>query len=360
MKTKSRQGIFPRILFPTKGWLRQLIFVIVVVPYGITHVVAQDSWLRAPALKVGDTIAFVAPAGPVELKPVERYAKQLEAAGFRVLVPPNIERKWEYLAGTDEERADELNTAIRNPDVNAIFAIRGGFGLTRILDQIDYDSLRKSPKVVVGYSDLTALHLAIARKIQLISFHGPMPMSNLWQEDAPKYQYANDTFRRTIFAKSYGADTVGFAIPLPVANNMRALVVGRATGRLVGGNLSLICATLGTPYAIDYQDAILFLEDVNEAPYRVDRMLSQLRLAGIFDAVSGVVVGDFSTKDSEEKVAMNRVLQEYFGRLHVPVVLNFPIGHVPENATIPHGALAEIDSASLSLRLLENPVVVPQ
>jgi muramoyltetrapeptide carboxypeptidase len=346
--------------FLTKGWITLLFCVMVIVPFGITNVAAQESWLRAPALKTGDTIALVAPAGPIELEPVNHYAKQLEAAGFRVLIPPNIDRKWEYLAGTDAQRADELNQAIRNPEVNAIFAIRGGFGLTRILDRIDYEALRKSPKVVVGYSDLTALHLAIARKIQLISFHGPMPMSNLWQGDAPKYRYANDAFRRTIFAKSYEADTVGFAIPLPVTQNMKMLVAGKATGRLVGGNLSLICSTLGTPYSIEAKGAILFLEDVNEAPYRVDRMLSQLRLAGILEAVSGVVVGDFSTKDTEEKTAMDRVLQEYFSRLSIPVVMSFPIGHVPENATIPHGALAEIDSASLSLRLLENPVVLPR
>jgi muramoyltetrapeptide carboxypeptidase len=356
VKTKSRQGIFRTNLFPTKNWLLLLVITLVLSQCGVSYVAAQEPWLRAPALKPGDTIAFVAPAGPVELEPVNRYAKQLEAAGFRVLVPPNIERKWEYLAGTDEQRADELNSAIRDPEVDAIFAIRGGFGLTRILDRIDYDALRKAPKVVLGYSDLTALHLAIARKIQLISFHGPMPMSNLWQDAAPKYKYANDTLRRTIFAEKYGGDAIGFAIPLPATKNMRALVAGKAKGRLVGGNLSLISATLGTPYAIEPKGSILFLEDVNEAPYRVDRMLSQLRLAGVLDAVSGVVLGDFSTKDTEDRLATDRVLLEYFGRLHVPVVMNFPVGHVPENATIPHGASAEIDSDSLSLRLLEDPV----
>ncbi|MFN7450525.1 MAG: LD-carboxypeptidase [Pirellula sp.] len=343
-------------LFPIKNWLLLLVIPLVFSQSVVTPIAAQEPWLRAPALKPGDTIAFVAPAGPVEIEPVNQYMKQLEAAGFRVLVPQNIERNWEYLAGTDEQRADELNSAIRNPEVDAIFAIRGGFGLTRILDRIDYDALRKSPKVVVGYSDLTALHLAIARKIQLISFHGPMPMSNLWQGDAPKYKYANDTLHRTIFAEKYAVDLVGFAIPLPANKNMRALVAGKATGRLIGGNLSLICATLGTPYAITPKGAILFLEDVNEAPYRVDRMLSQLRLAGVLEEVSGVAIGDFSTRDTEDRLATDRVLVEYFGRLHVPVVMNFPVGHIPDNATIPHGALAEIDSDNLSLRLLENPV----
>lgn len=353
---KNRQGIFRTNPFPTKSWLLLLMVTLILQLYSITPIAAQEPWLRAPALKTGDTIAFVAPAGPVDLEPVNKCMKQLEAAGFRVLVPPNIERKWEYLAGTDEQRADELNSAIRHPEVDAIFAIRGGFGLTRILDRIDYEALRKSPKVVVGYSDLTALHLAIASKIQLISFHGPMPMSNLWQDDAPKYKYANDTLRRTIFADKYAVNMIGFAIPLPANKNMRALVAGKATGRLIGGNLSLVCATLGTAYAINPKGAILFLEDVNEAPYRVDRMLSQLRLAGVLNEVSGVVLGDFSTKDAEDRLATDRVLVEYFGRLHVPVVMNFPVGHIPDNATIPHGALAEIDSDNLSLRLLENPV----
>lgn len=218
-------------LFPIKNWLLLLVIPLVFSQSVVTPIAAQEPWLRAPALKPGDTIAFVAPAGPVEIEPVNQYMKQLEAAGFRVLVPQNIERNWEYLAGTDEQRADELNSAIRNPEVDAIFAIRGGFGLTRILDRIDYDALRKSPKVVVGYSDLTALHLAIARKIQLISFHGPMPMSNLWQGDAPKYKYANDTLHRTIFAEKYAVDLVGFAIPLPANKNMRALVAGKEIGR---------------------------------------------------------------------------------------------------------------------------------
>lgn len=355
MKTKKQQGIFPMSF----SRIKRSLLLMLVITIGASDAIAQQPWLRAPALKAGDTIAFVAPAGPVEIEPITRYATQLEAIGFHVQIPPNVVRKWEYLAGTDEERANELNEAIRNPEVKAIFAIRGGFGLTRILDRIDYEALRKSPKVVVGYSDLTALHLAIARKTQLVTFHGPMPMSNLWQADTPKYKYANDAFRRVVFAKSYSDGTVGFAIPLPTDVTTKALVGGKATGRLVGGNLSLVCATLGTPYAIDPKDSILFLEDVNEAPYRVDRMLSQLRLAGILNAVSGVVIGDFSSKDAEEKRAINRVLQEYFGSLRVPVLMNFPVGHVPENATIPHGALAEIDSEKLSLRLLENPVVLP-
>lgn len=355
MKTKKQQGIFPMSFSRAE----RVFLLLIGFAIGASDANAQQPWLRAPALQAGDAIAFVAPAGPVEIEPISRYAMQLEAKGYRVQVPPNVARKWEYLAGTDEERVNELNEAIRNPEVKAIFAIRGGFGLTRILDRIDYDSLRKSPKVVVGYSDLTALHLAIARKTQLVTFHGPMPMSNLWQGDTPKYKYANDAFRRVIFAESYSDRTVGFAIPLPAGMSIKALVGGKATGRLVGGNLSLVCATLGTPYAIEPKDSILFLEDVNEAPYRVDRMLSQLRLAGILHAVSGVVIGDFSSKDAEEKRAIDRVLREYFGPLRVPVLINFPIGHVPENATIPHGALAEVDSEKLSLRLLENPVVLP-
>ena len=155
-------------------------------------------WIRPPALKPGDTIAFVAPAGPAELPPLREYAARLEKAGYRVIIPEGIgHRKSGYLAGTDEERAAELNRMIRDPEVRAIFPVRGGFGLTRILDRIDYAALRKDPKVITGYSDLTALHLAVAREARVITFHSPMPMSSLWHADRPAFAFAADSFRRT-------------------------------------------------------------------------------------------------------------------------------------------------------------------
>jgi muramoyltetrapeptide carboxypeptidase len=324
---------------------------------------AQDEkipmeWVKAPALKPGDTIAFVAPAGPVDMEPMLECAKGLEKSGYKVLIPKDIGRKNGYLAGTDEERVAELNTMIRDPKVRAIFSCRGGYGLTRIIDKIDYAALRKDPRIITGYSDLTALHLAIARKAKVITFHAPMVMRDLSREDQEKYKFSNKSFRRTVFADQYTKGETGYEIAVPADAKPVKLVGGKARGRLLGGNLTLICATLGTPYAIEPKGAILFIEDVNEAPYRVDRMLSQLRLAGVLDAVSGVVIGSFSSKEAGDAKDTDRVLREYFGGMRVPVIMNFPVGHTANNATLPHGGLAELDADRASLRLLENPVQV--
>ena len=318
----------------------------------------RDEWLKPPALKRGDTIAFVAPAGPVDVSVVKAYAEQLEKAGYKVVIPKGIDRKTGFLAGTDEERAAELNAALRDPKVRALFPCRGGYGLTRILDRIDYGALRKDPKIVTGFSDLTALHLAIAREAQVVTFHSPMPMANLWKEDK-EFAFAAQSFRRAVFADQYQKDAVGYVIAVPADTPKPVkLVGGKARGRLLGGNLTLICSTLGTRYALQPKGAILFIEDVNEAPYRIDRSLSQLRLAGVLDGVAGVVLGNFSSKEPKDAQDIERVLREYFSALKVPVIMNFPVGHIPNNATLPHRALVKIDADAAFLWLLENPVVV--
>jgi muramoyltetrapeptide carboxypeptidase len=330
----------------------------VLIPF-LVLVAAEDgpAWRKPPALKPGDTIAFVAPAGPVRSDaPLREYASRLEKAGYKVVIPESISRRSGFLAGSDDDRAAELNAALRDPKVRAIFPVRGGYGLTRILDRIDYAALRKDPKVITGYSDLTALHLAIAREARVVTFHSPMPLSDLAKTDA-KYAFAAASFRRAIFADEYKKGVAGYAIEPPSGLKPSKLVGGKARGRLMGGNLSLICTTLGTPYAIRPEGAILLLEDVNEEAYRVDRYLSQLRLAGVLGKVAGVVVGDFSFKDEGERKEIGRVLRENLGRLKVPVVMNFPVGHTANNATLPHGVLVEIDADAATLRVAENPVV---
>jgi muramoyltetrapeptide carboxypeptidase len=317
-------------------------------------------WARPRALKPGDAIAFVAPAAPAEMPPLRAYAAQLEKEGYRVIIPDGIEkRKVGYLGGSDEERAAELNAMIRDPKVRAIFPARGGFGLTRILDRIDYEALRKDPKIITGFSDLTALHLAVARKARVVTFHSPMPMSSLWRGDRPEYAFAAASFHRALFADAYKKDQRGYVISIPEDGPQPVkLVAGKAHGRLLGGNLSMICATLGTPFALDPKGAILFIEDVNEAPYRVDRMLSQLRLAGVLDAVAGVVVGAFTVKEPADAQEIERVVREYLQPLKAPVLLHFPVGHVRKNATLPHGGLVELDCDNSRLRVLEDPVLL--
>lgn len=313
----------------------------------------KDDWVKAPALRSGDTIAFVAPAGPPEKERVEKCARLLEKRGFKVILPANLFRKDGYLAGSDEERAAELNAALRDPKVRAIFPCRGGYGLTRILDRIDYAALRKNPRVLIGYSDLTALHLAVAAQAKVITFHAPMPESSLWRDDG-EYAYAHASLWRAICLSRYqGAKGPGYVLDLPRSAAPQRLVGGKAQGRLVGGNLSLICATLGTPYAIQARGNILFVEDTGEAPYRVDRYFSQLRLAGVLADAAGIIVGDFARTDVKE---VEKIVRGYCSSLKQPVLMNFPVGHTVFNTTLPHSCLAELDADRLQVRLLEDPV----
>ncbi|MDG3006786.1 S66 peptidase family protein [Paludisphaera mucosa] len=328
-----------------------LLVLACVLPGSASH---AEEWIKPRPLRAGDVIRFVAPAGPVELEAVRRCQALFEAKGFKVVVPENIERRYLYLDGTDEERSAELNEAFRDPHARAVFACRGGYGLTRILDRIDYEALRKNPKIVVGFSDLTALHLAIGAKCRLVSFHGPMPLASLENEDG-EHKYASDLLWRLLRTGRYADDpAVALTIPVPEPTERPdVLTAGRATGRLTGGNLSLIAATVGTPYQIETKGRILFLEDTHEAAYRVDRMLSQLRLAGLLDGLAGVVLGTFDGADEDE---LKAVFHDYLADKGFPVLTEFPLGHIPHNAVLPCGVPAEIDTNAGTLRLLESPL----
>jgi len=313
-------------------------------------------WIKPAALRKGDTIAFVAPAGPADAEKVAKAKDKFESLGFRVSIPPTLAtRRDRYLAGTDEERAAEFNAAVKDDRVRAIFAIKGGFGLTRMLDRIDYPAVRANPKIICGFSDLTALHLAIARKCRLVTFHSPMPQYGLFRDD-DGFGYSGDLFWRTLRADAYASPTEGYEIPLPAGRPKPiCLVPGTAKGRLVGGNLSLVAATIGTPYEIEATGNILLLEDTGEKGYRVDRMLSQLRLAGLLDRFAGAILGTFDGTDEKE---LDAIANEYFGRRKIPVLTNYPVGHTSYNATLPHGSVVELDAKALAVRVVEPPVLV--
>lgn len=315
---------------------------------------AEDTaWLAPRALQRGDTVALVAPCGIPDPADVAAFTKSLEEAGFRIDLDPAIPgRRLRYLAGTDDERAAELNRALREPAIRGIFVLRGGYGLTRILDQLDYEALRRDPKVVSGYSDVTALHLAIARKARVITFHAPM--ANAVRAAGRVATFADQSFREMLFLD---ATAPRRTIPLPAGSRVTCISGGRCEGRLIGGNLSLICATLGTPYAVDAAGAVLFIEDVNEHPYRVDRMMSHLRLAGVLDRVAGVVLGQFTTDDADEQALQREVVLEYCRPLGCPVVADFPCGHVADNVTLPLGARVSLDTDAGTLEVVEPTCV---
>jgi muramoyltetrapeptide carboxypeptidase len=313
-------------------------------------------WTLPAALRPGDTIAFVAPAGPADAEKVGKAKERFEKMGFKVSVPPTLtSRKDRYLAGSDEDRAAEFNAAIKDKSVQAVFAIKGGYGLTRILHLIDYAAIRDNPKIISGFSDLTALHLAVAKKCRLVTFHAPMPQYGLFRDDGG-FVYSNDLFWRTISADKYPKDGGGYTIPLPADGpKPKKLAGGKAKGRVVGGNLTLVGATMGTPYEIEAEGNILLLEDTGEKAYRIDRILSQLQLSGHLDKFAGFILGTFDGADDAE---LEAVFRDYFAGRKVPVVANFPVGHTPFNATFPHGGLVELDADNLTVKVLEAPVAL--
>lgn len=254
-----------------------------------------------------------------------------------------------FLAGTDEERLHDLHEAFRDPTIDGIILFKGGYGVQRILDHIDYKLVRAHPKVVVGYSDVTALLVGLYEHAGLVCFHGPVASSS----PSP-------------FSEAWLRHAIGSSEPLgdfgtpPGADFQRVcLVPGKARGRLVGGNLTMISTSMGTPYEIDTRDAILFFEDIGEAPYRVDRMLTQLRLAGKLDHCAGLAIGQFTNNTQREAagtVTWQQVVDAHAKSLGKPAIRGMAIGHVREKVTVPIGCMAELDADALTLSVLEPAV----
>jgi muramoyltetrapeptide carboxypeptidase len=320
---------------------------------------SHPSKVHPEGLRPGDTIMFVAPAGPLDQERMERAQKRLQALGFQVRVPDDLYRKRGYLAGSDEMRAAELMAAFSDPEVKGVFPGTGGYGVSRMLDHLDYDVIKANPKIVIGFSDITALHLALAAKTNLITFHSPVPMWGLGSPDNLS-EFSARYFWRSLRADQ-NLDEQGFAYEAPAPSSpLVQFRPGEAQGPLIGGNLSLIVALMGTPYEIDTKGAVLFVEDVGEAPYRIDRYLSQLQLAGKLDDPAAVLLGQF-TKCGAEKgkssLTLDEVFEDYFGNAPYPVIKNFPVGHHKWNATLPIGAMVKVNADTVCVRLLENPVI---
>jgi muramoyltetrapeptide carboxypeptidase len=315
--------------------------------------------IRPRALQPGDTIAIVAPAGYLDEPRVLLAKQRLEEHGYHVVFETDVFRQRGYLAGRDERRAGELMAAFLNPEIDAIFPGTGNYGSTRILNDLDYDVIRANPKIFIGFSDITGLHLAIYEKANLVTFHSPNPMWGLGSE-AGLHPLAERYFWRALRQDGQSdANGAGYVIEVDAERDaIRTITPGRAQGRLIGGNLTLINTLMGTPFEIDTQGKILFIEDIGERPYRIDRYLSQLRLAGKLQPLAGVVIGRF--RDCEEdpdkpSLTLPEIFDEYFADLGIPVIADYPVGHVRQNVTLPIGALAELDADAQTLRILESP-----
>lgn len=316
---------------------------------------------KPKALRQGDTIMMVAPAGELDQKRIELAVDRLRAMGFRVVVPDDLYRRRGYLAGTDQQRADELMLAFTDPEVDAIFPGTGGFGVTRMLDLLDWEAIAANPKVVIGFSDVTALHLAIAAKGGFGTFHSPNPQWGLGSDDGMP-PFAAESFWRLLRVPQRDAEE-SFVYEQPEGIGPRVgLVGGRAVGPMTGGNLSLVAALCGTEYSAQTDGAVLFLEDINEAPYRIDRMLRQLKQNGLLDRPAAVVLGQFTdceADDDDPSLTLDEVFQDYFADAPYPVVANFPAGHCKTNATLPFGRRFAVDGDTGHVELLESPVDSP-
>ncbi len=332
---------------------------------GMNH--ATPALIKPKALQPGDTIMFVAPAGDLNRERTELAIKTLRDLGYEVRVPDDLYRKLSYLAGDDETRAAELMRAFTDPEVDAVFPGTGGYGVTRMLDLLDYDVIAENPKILIGFSDITALHIAIHQRTGLVTFHTPNPLWGLGSDNG-LHPLAGKYFWRTLLASEYeDTETPGFAYDFTGYDDVEPVVKltsGKATGRMIGGNLSLVAAMMGTPFEIETEGKILFLEDVGEAPYRVDRMLRQLESGGKLDNLAGAVMGYFTRRSRDDdpdegEWTQDDIIRQYFEDRDYPVLMRVPVGHVRWNTTFPVGGLVEIDADAGTLKLLEDPVTLP-
>ena len=316
--------------------------------------------IKPRALRQGDLVGVVAPGtavpDPDRLALVE---PTLKFFGLRARVGRYVASGSGHVTRTVSERLDDLHAMFRDPEVRAVFCVRGGYGSMQLLDKIDYDLIRRNPKVFLGYSDITALHLAILRHAGLVTFHGPIVLSSFTD-------YTQQNFRRALFdARPAGKLTNPTeSNALRPEHHLRTIRPGTASGQLVGGNLSLVTALMATPYEIETRGRVLFLEDVGEEPYRIDRMLTQLRLAGKLDQAAAVVFGECSEcgpNDYKPSFAwdstLGEVLDNILGGLRVPVFTGLTIGHTADQLTLPLGVQATLNADEKTLELKESGVV---
>lgn len=305
--------------------------------------------IKPKPLKNGDTIGLIGPSSPTPFERIEPSIERIKELGFNVVVGESCYGVHGYLSGKDEVRAKDVNEMFRNKNIDGVWCIRGGYGTPRILDMLDYDLIRQNPKVFIGYSDITALHISINQECELVTFHGPMVSTEL-------YRGIDDFTRDYLIKNIMGHKSLGL-ITNPKNIDIKTLVSGKCEGKIVGGNLSLVASTIGTPFEIDTKGKILFLEDVDEEPYRIDRMLTQLKLAGKLDDTEGFILGDWNNCVSEEP-NKSLTLFEIFNELIVPIgkptIYNFMAGHCDPMITLPFGVNSKLDADNKKLFIDES------
>ncbi|MEO8137004.1 MAG: LD-carboxypeptidase [Betaproteobacteria bacterium] len=316
------------------------------------------SLIKPRKLDTDAVVGLIAPGGVVDDITLQQCVSNLESLGFTVKLGANIRAARGGYAGTVAQRVDDLHAMFLDREVKAIWAARGGSGCTALLPHIQYGLIRRHPKILVGYSDITALHLALFRHAGIVTFHGPVAWSTLSEYSYDHLLAVLMQPQRT-FAITMSAENAERAAAEPQFA-LRTLRPGVAEGRLVGGNLSVLAALVGTPYAAEFRERLLFLEDIGEAPYRIDRMLTQLQQSQGLRHAAGAMLGVFQHRAviaGEASLTLNEVLDDHFAGLSIPSVYGFSFGHVAHQFTIPVGVRARLDTEAQTLTLLESAVL---
>jgi muramoyltetrapeptide carboxypeptidase len=309
---------------------------------------------KVKALHPGDTIGLIAPSSPAPLDDLEKAVAAITDLGFNVKVGASCYESYGYMAGPEEIRAQDIHAMFNDPKINGIFCVRGGDGAIRLPRLIDMGLISKNHKVFLGYSDITILHLMFNLHGQFCTFHGPMPSTDMIKDSF--HGYEKDHLLKAICDD----EPIGELKPYDGAIPMQTLVGGTAEGKIIGGNMSLICALMGTPWEIDTKNRILILEDIDEPLYKIDRMLTQLLLAGKLEAASGIVLGQFTNvthKDPERTFTLDKIFEDVVAKAGKPTLINGYFGHGEKKVTLPLGARAVIDGANSSFTIVESGVV---
>jgi muramoyltetrapeptide carboxypeptidase len=313
--------------------------------------------LKPKALQSGMTIGLVFPAGWTKMEEVEAGKAYLEKLGYKVVLGQNAGKQLGYLSQDDKSRAAEFMTAVENPAIDAIICARGGYGTMRMLEMLDYASIRKHPKIISGYSDITALINTIYQRSGLVTFHGPGALA-AWNA------FTEKSFLELATTDAERAKKPFQPIMMPPTEGWKTMTTGKtgkAKGRLVGGNLTLLSMTTGTSLEINTKGALLFFEDITEEPYRIDRMITQLLLAGKLQECVGIAIGQFTkceAEDAAHSFTVQEVLEDRLKGLGIPIVTGLQFGHVAQKYTYPIGVMAELDAATGTLTLLESAVAI--
>ena len=313
--------------------------------------------IKPPRLKPGDTLGLIAPGSYISEDELKDSKENLEKLGYKVFYNDRILSKTGYLAGTDESRAEEVNSMFADKKVNGIICARGGYGCSRILPLLDYELIKNNPKIIIGYSDITALLNAIYSETGLVTFHGPVGISSFNEFSVT---YFNEVLvhpeKDLVLISAKGEDEKD-------NNGIKTIVSGKAVGELVGGNLSVLNSLIGTKYDFNGEGKIIFLEEIGEEPYRIDRMLTQLIQSGKFDKAAGIAMGVFKDCEPKEKdpsfstsFSLMEVLFDRLSNLKIPVIYGMSFGHIKNKFTLPVGIKAELDTINQTITLLENSV----